>query len=128
MAVGMTRAVDSAIGLPSSSTSASWMLGLWIPAEVSRSFMVPFLGCPYGGACGRSTLQRTAPPRSDTATKNLSRTPPAALAVRQSLGIEELRLREEGELGCLGRAVRLGDLGLRAEGEAGAVEAVDGAG
>ena len=35
---------------------------------------------------------------------------------------------EEGELRRLRRAVRVGDLGFRAEGEAGAAEAVDGAG
>jgi hypothetical protein len=30
--------------LPSSSTSASWMLVFLMPAEVRRSFIVPFLG------------------------------------------------------------------------------------
>ena len=39
-AVGMQRALDSVIGLPSSSTSASWMLVLLIPAEVRRSFII----------------------------------------------------------------------------------------
>jgi hypothetical protein len=43
MAVGMKRALDSAIGLPSSWTSASEMLGLLMPEEVRRSFMKPFL-------------------------------------------------------------------------------------
>src|SRR5690349_23678107 len=38
-AVGMQRALDSAIGLPRRSTSASWMLGFLMPAEVRRSFM-----------------------------------------------------------------------------------------
>ena len=37
-AVGMQRASDSAIGLPSSSSSASWMLAFLMPAEVRRSF------------------------------------------------------------------------------------------
>ena len=37
-AVGIQRASDSAIGLPSSSTSASWMLAFLMPAEVRRSF------------------------------------------------------------------------------------------
>ena len=36
-AVGMQRASHSAIGLPSRSTSASWMLGFLMPAEVSRN-------------------------------------------------------------------------------------------
>jgi len=35
----MQSAFDSAIGLPSSSTSASWMLLLLIPEEVRRSFV-----------------------------------------------------------------------------------------
>ena len=38
-AVGMQSALDSAIGLPSRSTSASWMLGLVMPTEVRRSLM-----------------------------------------------------------------------------------------
>src|ERR1700758_3973986 len=42
-AVGMQRALQSTIGLPNRSTSASWMLGLLIPAEVRRSFMMSFL-------------------------------------------------------------------------------------
>src|SRR5580692_8463321 len=40
-AVGMQSALDSAIGLPSRSTSASWMLVLVMPAEVRRSLMTP---------------------------------------------------------------------------------------
>src|ERR1700733_7982513 len=43
-AVGMQRALDSAIGLPSRSTSALWMLVLLMPAEVRRSLMMPSLG------------------------------------------------------------------------------------
>jgi len=35
----MTRALDSAIGLPSRSASASAMLGLLMPEEVRRNFM-----------------------------------------------------------------------------------------
>src|SRR5580658_2941396 len=38
IAVGMTRALDSSIGLPSRPTSASWMLVFEMPADVSRSF------------------------------------------------------------------------------------------
>ena len=41
IAVGMHRALDSAIGLPSSSTSASSMLWFVTPPDVSNSFMVP---------------------------------------------------------------------------------------
>src|ERR1051326_2978158 len=37
----MQRALDSAIGLPSSSTSASWMLELLMPDEQRRNFMLP---------------------------------------------------------------------------------------
>src|SRR5579862_7753272 len=44
IAVGMQRALDSAIGLPSRSASALWMLVFLMPAEVRRSFIVPFLG------------------------------------------------------------------------------------
>src|SRR4051794_20013989 len=40
-AVGMQRAFDSAIGLSSSSTSASWMLVFLMPADVRRSFKLP---------------------------------------------------------------------------------------
>ena len=38
-AVGIQRALDSAIGLPRRSTSASWMLAFLMPAEVRRSFI-----------------------------------------------------------------------------------------
>ena len=41
IAVGMQRALDSLIGLPSRSTSASWMLAFLMPADVRRSFKVP---------------------------------------------------------------------------------------
>src|SRR2546423_13190523 len=37
----MQSALDSAIGLPSNSTSAWWMLVLLMPLEVRRSFTVP---------------------------------------------------------------------------------------
>jgi hypothetical protein len=40
-AVGMQRALDSAIGLPSRSTSAAWMLVFLMPADVRRSLMLP---------------------------------------------------------------------------------------
>src|SRR5262245_17261914 len=43
IAVGMQRAFDSAIGLPSRSSSALWMLVFLIPAEVSRNFMIRLL-------------------------------------------------------------------------------------
>src|SRR5262245_39169360 len=41
-AVGMHRALDSAIGLPRRSSSARWMLAFLMPAEVRRSFMTSF--------------------------------------------------------------------------------------
>src|SRR6266540_185784 len=41
IAVGMQRASDSGIGLPSRSTSASWMLVFLMPAEVRRNLMLP---------------------------------------------------------------------------------------
>ena len=40
-AVGMHRALESAIGLPSRSTSASRMLVLVTPPDVRRSFTIP---------------------------------------------------------------------------------------
>jgi hypothetical protein len=43
VAVGMQRALDSAIGLPSRSTSVLWMLVFLMPADVSRNFMILLL-------------------------------------------------------------------------------------
>ena len=43
-AVGMQRALASAIGLPRRPTSASWMLAFLMPADVSSNFMMPLLG------------------------------------------------------------------------------------
>ena len=43
LAVGIQSALHSAIGLPSSSSSASWMLAFLIPADVRRSFVEPIL-------------------------------------------------------------------------------------
>ena len=40
-AVGMQRALDSAIGLPRRSTSALWMLVFLMPADVRSSLMLP---------------------------------------------------------------------------------------
>src|SRR5262245_48778597 len=45
-AVGMHRALDSAIGLPRSSTSALRMLVFVMPPEVSSNFMMPLLASP----------------------------------------------------------------------------------
>src|SRR5438874_12105709 len=42
-AVGMQRALDSAIGFPIRSTSASWMLVFLMPADVRRNFMMRLL-------------------------------------------------------------------------------------
>ena len=43
-AVGMMRALHSAIGLPNKSTSALWPLLLLMPEEVRRSLIYAFLG------------------------------------------------------------------------------------
>src|SRR3954468_18522686 len=51
-AVGMQRALHSAVGLPSSRTSASWMLVFLMPADVGRSFVWS----------SRSLEHRPAPP------------------------------------------------------------------
>src|SRR5690348_17197129 len=48
----MQRALDSAIGLPRSSTSVLWILGFLMPADVSRSFTMPLL---VGIVRGRQT-------------------------------------------------------------------------
>ena len=56
-AVGMQSAVDSAIGLPSRSTSASRMLGFVTPPDVSRNFIIPLLD-DFKGA--ESLLQPSA--------------------------------------------------------------------
>ena len=56
-AVGMQRALDSAIGLPSRSTSASWMLGFLMPADVRRSRMMPLL-LASGSTVGRPSAER----------------------------------------------------------------------
>src|SRR5689334_17210100 len=59
-AVGMQRALDSAIGLPSSSTSASWMLAFLMPADVSRNRMMPLRVILLSHA---RSLSQAAPPR-----------------------------------------------------------------
>src|ERR687897_759794 len=57
IAVGMQRALASLIGLPSRATSAHWMLGFLIPADVRRSFMRP----PGVVAAGRDLWALTDP-------------------------------------------------------------------
>jgi hypothetical protein len=42
----MQRALHSAIGLPRSPTSASWMLAFLMPADVSSNLIIPTLGAP----------------------------------------------------------------------------------
>src|SRR5919106_2505040 len=68
-AVGMTSAVHSAIGLPSRSTSAFWMLAFLMPADVRRSLILPprsllgsGLAAPYGSVRGtdRSTTENSS--------------------------------------------------------------------
>jgi hypothetical protein len=44
-AVGMQRALESAIGLPRRSTSALWMLVFLMPADVSSNRMMPSSSC-----------------------------------------------------------------------------------
>src|SRR2546430_3569651 len=56
-AVGMQRALESAIGLPRRSTSALWMLVFLMPAEVRRSLMLP------PGVIGGARLAATAAAR-----------------------------------------------------------------
>ena len=56
-AVGMQRASHSAVGLPSSSTSASWMLAFLMPADVRRSFKLP----PEFVGVGENVLVLTDP-------------------------------------------------------------------
>src|SRR6266511_1249843 len=56
IAVGMQRALQSAIGLPSRSTSALWMLVFLMPAEVRRSLMLP-----PGVMAGQDYLRRSLP-------------------------------------------------------------------
>src|SRR3954447_23656797 len=52
IAVGMMRALDSAIGFPRRPTSASSMLGLLMPEEVRRTFIRP----PGVAAAGENAL------------------------------------------------------------------------
>src|SRR6266849_10024608 len=47
----MTRALDSAIGLPRRSTSASRILVLLMPPEVRRYFMMPLLMSTWSRRC-----------------------------------------------------------------------------
>src|SRR6476661_10679854 len=47
-AVGMQRALHSAIGLPRRPTRASWMLGFLMPADVRRHFTA----APVLAVCG----------------------------------------------------------------------------
>jgi hypothetical protein len=60
-AVGMQRASDSVIGLPSSSTSAFSMLAFLMPAEVRRNFR----GCSFARRLAWCFLSETAPRRAN---------------------------------------------------------------
>jgi hypothetical protein len=51
-AVGMHRALESAIGLPRRSTNARWMLAFLTPADVRRSLKMP----PDSSATERSDV------------------------------------------------------------------------
>src|SRR2546429_505713 len=87
IAVGMQRALDSAIGLPSRSSSASRMLAFLMPADVRRNLKLPpgvitadenLLGA-YGCLRGRdwqTTQNSSAPARSSvTSSKGHSGSP-----------------------------------------------------
>src|SRR5262245_2796161 len=63
-AVGMQSALDSAIGLPMRSTSAPWILGFLIPAEVSRNLMGAPLLAVLASGFPRETSQRRSNHRS----------------------------------------------------------------
>src|SRR5580765_1344125 len=63
-AVGMQRALDSAIGLPSRSISASRMLAFLMPADVRRSFIPP---------PGVSTADENVPRLTDPCTGQTGR-------------------------------------------------------
>src|SRR4051812_17722931 len=91
-AVGIQRALELAIGLPSMPTSALWMLAFLIPADVRRSFMVPPEVITAGGTLSALTdpyaLETRKPPkthrlRPDPASR-LQRTLPNA-GPRESL-------------------------------------------
>jgi hypothetical protein len=56
--VGTNRALDSAIGLPSKSSSESWMLGFATPLEVSRSFTASPDRCRYACQTTSSAAHR----------------------------------------------------------------------
>ena len=64
VAVGMQRALDSAIGLPSRPTSALWMLVFLMPADVRRSFIMPL---PWVRERGRAGAAAVAFLRTDHA-------------------------------------------------------------
>src|ERR1700756_2745022 len=54
-AVGMMRALDSAIGLPRRSTSALWMLGLLMPPDVRSNLKLSLLITVLGRRSPRPT-------------------------------------------------------------------------
>src|SRR5438552_18246421 len=64
----MQRALDSAIGLPRRSTSASRMLLFLIPADVRRSFMLPprviTAGEPFGPRADPYAPETRKPPKT----------------------------------------------------------------
>src|SRR5439155_19519049 len=90
-AVGMQRALDSAIGLPRRSTSASRMLLFLIPADVRRSFTLPprviTAGERFGPRADPYALETRKPPKTH-------RLPPdPALGLRRLILRRVLRLR-----------------------------------
>src|SRR5882724_6928650 len=64
----MQRALDSAIGLPRSSTNASWMLGLLMPEEQRRNVTTPPVSLlqarPFHGRTDPFAVETGRPPKT----------------------------------------------------------------
>ena len=71
-AVGMQSALESPIGLPSSSTNAAWMLGLVTPPDVRRSFTLP----PESRTCPMALTHDDSVPRGRPPTAVTGRSAP----------------------------------------------------
>src|SRR3954454_22311858 len=102
-AVGMQRALDSAIGLPRSSTSASWMLGFLMPADVRRNFMPP----PGVVVAGVNVLAAYGSARGGDRQTNENSSAPARTSLMSSGGTAPRDVCRSG--GRFGRCVCAGD-------------------
>src|SRR6478672_5366943 len=95
-AVGMHRALDSEIGLPSRSTSASRMLVFVTPPEVSRSFTMSPMSpvqptLPTRDRAGHSRAERTRPQKPEPrASASRMSWPSPPLIRHQALRINHL--------------------------------------